>query len=81
MSRFVIRNYRKIPKISPRAFIFSKSLFEGLMNGGKFTFQNRLGKLIVGKKFTVFALFYLVCEGNFQVHASAGAYIRRGDLT
>ena len=40
--------------------------------------------LIVGKKFTVFALFCFVFEGNFQVQAprrGGGAYIRRGDLT
>ena len=32
---------------------------------------------IVGRKFTVFALFYFVLAGNFQVQ---GAYIWRGDL-
>ena len=37
--------------------------------------------LIVGRKFTVFALFYFVFEGNFQVQAPQGAYIRRGDVT
>ena len=40
--------------------------------------------LIVGSKFTIFALFYFVFEGNFQVQApppSRGAYIWRGDLT
>ena len=37
--------------------------------------------LIVGRKFTVFALLYFVFEGNFQVQAPRGAYIRRGDLT
>ena len=36
--------------------------------------------LIVGSKFTVFALFYFVFEGNFQVQAPRGAYIWRGDL-
>ena len=36
--------------------------------------------LIVGRKFTVFALFYFVFEGNFQVQAPQGAYIRRGDV-
>ena len=40
--------YRKIPKISPGAYIFQRpflrGLFlEGLINGGKFAFQNRLG--------------------------------------
>ena len=37
--------------------------------------------LIVGIKFTVFALFYFVFEGSFQVQAPVGAYIWRGDLT
>ena len=37
--------------------------------------------LIVGRKFTVFALFYFVFEGNFLVQAPGGAYIWRGDLT
>ena len=31
--------------------------------------------LIVGRKFTVFALFYLVFEGNFQVQAPGGLYM------
>ena len=29
--------------------------------------------LIVGKRFSVFALFYFVFEGNFQVQAPGGA--------
>ena len=40
--------------------------------------------LIVGRKFAVFALFFFVFEGNFQVQApprGGGAYIWRGDLT
>ena len=55
------------------------------MYGGKLGFQNRLGCLVVGRKFTIFALFYFVFEGKFQVQApppgGGGAYIRRGDLT
>ena len=35
----------------------------------------------LGRKFTVFALFLFVFEGNFQVQAPWGAYIWRGDLT
>ena len=31
--------------------------------------------LIVGSKFTVFALFYFVFEGNFQVQAPGGLYL------
>ena len=37
--------------------------------------------LVVTRKFTVFALFYFVIEGNFQVKAPGEAYIWRGDLT
>ena len=37
--------------------------------------------LIVGSKFTVFALFFFVFEGNFPSTSSQGAYIWRGDLT
>ena len=35
---------------------------------------------IVGRKFTVFALFYFVLAGNFQVQAPGGAYFWTGDL-
>ena len=56
--------YRKIPKIKSRGLYFSKALFERLVFGG--------ASLIVGRKFTVFALFYLVFEGNFQVQAPGG---------
>ena len=35
----------------------------------------------MGRKLTIFALFYFVFEGKFQVQAPRGAYIRRGDLT
>ena len=44
------------------------------MYGGKFEFQNQLGllKLVVGRKFTTFALFYFVFESKFQVQAPRG---------
>ena len=44
-------------------------------------FKTDRASLIVGRKFTVVALFYLVFEGNFQVQAPEGACIWRGDLT
>ena len=37
--------------------------------------------LIVGSKFTIFALFYFVFEGNFPSVSPRGAYILRGNLT
>ena len=44
------------------------------MYGGKFGFQNWLGYLIVGLKFTVFALFYSVFEDYFQVQPPVRLY-------
>ena len=43
---------------------------------GNLRFKIHWAGLIVGRKFTVFASFYLVFEGNFQVQM-----IWRGDLT
>ena len=48
---------------------------------GNLRFKIDSGSPLVGTKFTVFALFYFVFEGNFQVRAPGGAYICRGDLT
>ena len=64
---------RKIPKISPGAYIFQRPylrgfLLEGLIFGGglstegNFRFQIDWASLIVRSKFTVFALFYFVFE-------------------
>ena len=47
---------------------------EGLIFGGAYLrreicrFKIDWASLIVGRKFTIFALFYYVFEGNFQVH-------------
>ena len=47
---------------------------------GNLCFKIVWASLIVGRKFTVFALFYFVFEGNFK-YKPPGAYIWRGDLT
>ena len=45
-------------------------------------YKIKWASLIFGRKFTVFALFCFVFEGNFQVQdPGRGAYIWRGDLT
>ena len=83
--------YRKIPKTSPQGLYFSKALFEGLIfegtciRRGLSTEANLRVKidsasLIVGSKFTIFALFYFVFEGNFLSTSPRGGYIWRGDL-
>ena len=75
--------YRKIPKISPRAYIFQRpflrGLFlEGLIFGGAFLWRELCVSKSIGlafwvaRKFTVFALFYSVFEGHFQVQAPGG---------
>ena len=44
-------------------------------------FEIDWASLIVGSKFTVFALFCFVFEGNFRSISPRGAYIWRGDST
>ena len=56
----------------------------GLSTEGNLRFKIDWASLIVGRKFTIFALFYFVFEGNFQAPAQGrgrGAYIWRGNLT
>ena len=48
---------------------------------GNLRFNIDWASLLVGSKFSVFALFYLVFEGNFLSTNPRGAYIWRGDLT
>ena len=47
---------------------------------GNLGFKIDRASLIVGVKFTVFALFYFVFGGNFPSTSPWGAYIWRGDL-
>ena len=42
---------------------------------GNLRFKIDWASLTVGRKFTVFALFYFVFEGNFQVQAPWGLYM------
>ena len=44
----------------------------GLSTEGNLRFKIDRASLIVGSKFTVFALFYFVFEGNFQVQDPEG---------
>ena len=58
----------------------------GFSTEGNLRFKIDLASLIVGRKFTDFALFYFIFEANFQVQAptrggGGRAYIWRGDLT
>ena len=62
--------YHKIPKISPGLIFFKGAYFwRGLSTEGNLRLKIDWASLIVGRKFTVFTLFYFVFEGNFQVQA------------
>ena len=65
-------NYRKIPKISPGAYIFQRPFLRGLFTEGNFRFKIDWARLIVSSKFSVFALFYFVFEGNFPSTSPRG---------
>ena len=69
--------YRKIPKISPGAYIFQRpflrGLFlEGLIFGGAYLFKIHWASLIVGRKLTIFTFLKFVFDGNFQTQAPGG---------
>ena len=65
--------HRKIPKISPAAYIFQRPFFEGHIFGGAYLWREiDWASPIVGTKFTVFVLFYFVFECKFQVQAPGG---------
>ena len=71
---------RKIPKISPGAYIFKGPFWGSYIRRGLSTEENlRLqidwASLIVRSKFTVFALFYFVFESNFPSTSPWGLYL------
>ena len=55
--------------------------FEGLIFGGAYLRREIWASLVVGSKFSVFALFYFVFKGNLPSTSPRGAYIWRDDLT
>ena len=80
---------RKISKISPGAYIVQRPFLmglysEGLIYGGKFPFQNRLGQPYSWKQ-TYHFFFVLLCIGGkfskYKPRGGGGAYIWRGNLT
>ena len=86
----IVYSFRKIPKISPGAYIFQRPFLRGFFLGsyirrGLSTEANlRLkidwASLILERKFIVFALFYFVFESNFQVQAPGGLILTDGVL-
>ena len=70
--------YRKIPKISPGDDIFQRPFLRGLFleglifEGAYLRREIDWASLIAKTNFTVFALFYFVFEGNFQLQTPEG---------
>ena len=79
MVQFCYLDYRKILKIK-FGLIFFKGPFWGAYLRRDIRFDIDWASLIVGRKFTVLALFYFVFEGNFPSTSPRGAYIWRSDL-
>ena len=67
---YIKTKYRKIP--SPRAYIFKRPFLRGLSTEGNLHFKTDWASLIFGSKFTVFALFSFVFEGNFPSTSPRG---------
>ena len=72
LSRSINKKYCKIPKISPVAYIFQRPFLRGLSTEGNLGSKIDWASVIVWRKFTLFALFCCVLEGNFQVQALGG---------
>ena len=73
-------HYRKIPKISPGAYIFQRPFLRGLSTDGNLRFKTDWASLIVGSKFTVFALFYFIFGGQFSKYKPLGGLIFGGAI-
>ena len=59
------KEIRKNSENKPQGLYFSKALLRGLSMERNLRFKIDWASLIVGRKFTVFALFYFVFEGNY----------------
>ena len=72
-----LATYRQFTNAAWDWIIQKKKKKRGLFLEGSLRFKIDWANLIVGRKFTVFALFYFVFEGNFQVQAPArGLYLK-----
>ena len=84
---YIVRGYRKIPKISPGAYLFQRPFFERWSPSQPFfgchptCFKINWASLVVASKFTVFLCFTLYLRAISKYKPLRGAYIWRGDLT
>ena len=80
--------YRKIPKISPGAYIFQRPFLRGLFLEGLIfegaylwgeicVLKFETGVFVVGRKFTIFALFNLYLRANSKYNPPGGFFVLR----
>ena len=84
------RKYRKIPKISPRAYSFQRPFLRGLFLEGpifrgayvrrEICVSKSIGLACNGKEIYHFCFVLLCIRGQIPSTSPRGAYIRRGDL-
>ena len=77
--------YCKISKISPGAYIFQRSFFEGLIFGGAYVrreicVSKSIGLAYRWKEIYRFCFVLFCILGQFPSTSPWGAYIRRGDF-
>ena len=84
------KKYRKIPKISPGAYIFQRAFLrglflDGLIFGGAYVRReicvkiDRASLQLVGREFTIFALFVLLCiQGQIPSISPPGGLYSEG---
>ena len=78
---FLLSSYRKIPKISPGAYIFQRPFlrglcWEGFIYGGKFCISKLIGlALSLEVNLSFLLCFTLYLRAIFQVQAPGGIYL------
>ena len=73
-------NYRKIPKITPGAYIFQRPFLRDLCTEENLHLKIDWASPILGRKFTVFLCFTLYLRAVFQVQAPGGLILMEGFL-
>ena len=73
-----IQKYRKIPKISPGAYIFQRPFLRGSSTEGNLRFKLDAASLIVGSKFTIFFFVLLCIWGQFSKYKPPGGFYLEG---
>ena len=72
---FLVLKCHKIPKISPRAYVFQRLSLRGLCTEGNLHFKIDGASLILGRKFTVILCFTLYLRAISKYKPLGGLYL------